>query len=190
MSSSFSEEPIKKKPDQPPAEYEDEAPPELPRLGSLAQKARGKQLNQARWILIVLGCLYIIVNGVQMGMLRDAIRNEIQKQIRQNPGAIINQAAVQEFEDQAYQIGMIIGAIAILVGVAFVVFGIIIKMYPVAVTITSLVLYLITIVGAALLNPQTLIAGIIIKVIIVVCLIKAIQAALAYEKEEQLEPAT
>jgi hypothetical protein len=33
-------------------------------LGSLAQEARGKQLKQARWILIVVGCLYILIHLV------------------------------------------------------------------------------------------------------------------------------
>jgi hypothetical protein len=41
-------------------------------LGSLAQSARGKHLNQARWILIVIGGLTILVNGVQLGLARQS----------------------------------------------------------------------------------------------------------------------
>jgi hypothetical protein len=79
--------------------------------------------------------------------------------------------------------------VAVILGVIFVVCGIIIKAFPVPVTIISLVLYVLAAVGFGILHPPSLAAGLIIKVIIVIALAKAIQSAVAYEKEAQLEPA-
>ncbi len=57
-----------------------------------------------------------------------------------------------------------------------------IKQYPVPISITSLVLYLGATVVMGVLNWQTLLQGIIIKVIVIVVLVKAVQAAIAYQK--------
>jgi hypothetical protein len=160
--------------------------PELPKLGSLAQKARGKQLNQARWILIVIGALTVIVNGALMATLRDSIRNEIKKEIaKAGPGAVVDQGRVRQIEEQAYRVGMLAGGVAVVLGVIFIVCGIIIKMFPVPVTIISLVLYVLAALGFAALDPKTPGAGLIVKIIVVVALVKAIQAALVYEREGQ-----
>jgi hypothetical protein len=154
----------------------------------LAQKARGKQLNQARWILIVVGGLTIVLNGVLMLMLRDQIRNEMKQEIAKlGPGAFVDQAQVREAEDHAYRMGLLVTGAAVLLGIVFVICGIIIKMFPVPVTITSLVLYILAILGFGALDPTTLVAGLLIKIIVIVALVKAIQAALAYERE-RLEP--
>jgi hypothetical protein len=72
---------------------EPEAPPavESPKpLGSLAQAARGNELRQARWILIVIGLLTLAVNGAFLYNLP----NEIQQAIQQNQ---IPAADVEEF---------------------------------------------------------------------------------------------
>jgi hypothetical protein len=199
MSSAFSEEP-EKRPRRPPEtgyratpprrgpeggdEGGDEELPAAPRLGSLAQKARGKQLNQARAILIVIGVLTVAVNAVLMATLRDSIRSEIRKEVaKAGPGAVINQAQLQQIEDQAHRFGMLTGCVAVALGILFIIFGLLVKMFPVPITILSLVLYVVATLGFAALNPQSLVAGIIFKIIVVVALAKAIQAAVAYEKE-------
>ncbi len=79
----------------------------------------------------------------------------------------------------------LVNGVAVALGVVFIILGVIVNRFPVPATIISLILYVGSALGFAALDPSTLARGAIIKIIIVVALIKAIQAALAYEKERQ-----
>ena len=57
--------------------------------------------------------------------------------------------------------------------------------YPVPCTITGLVLYLGANAAFGLMDPTSLARGLIVKIVIIVALFKAVQAAIAYQKEEQ-----
>jgi hypothetical protein len=74
--------------------------------------------------------------------------------------------------------------VSLALGVVFIVLGILVRKYPVPITITALVLY----VGAGaifgLIDPKSLAAGVVVKVIIILALVKSIQSALAYEREQ------
>jgi hypothetical protein len=163
------------------------SPPNEPGLGSLAQSARGKQLNQARWLLIVIGLLTLGINGFilvkELGEVRDAVA-----------AGRIPRGAV----NTVYTLVYVIDGGAAALGLLFVIFGLIIKMFPVPITIISLILYILAAVGFAMLNFaflerdkffETLWQGIIVKVIIIVAFIKAIQAAIAYERDKQIAQA-
>jgi len=145
-------------------------------LGSLAQSARGKEIGRARWILIAIGLLTMAVNGF---MLYNA-PNELDQVIRQGGMDPANAEAVRQ--NGLPLLYAIYGA-AVLLGLIFFVFGIIIRTKPVLITTTSLVLYIAGVAGFAVLNPMSLVQGIIFKVIIVVALYRAIKAARAYESE-------
>lgn len=147
-------------------------------LGSLAQSARGNELKQAQRILIVIGALTLAVNGFSLYNLP----NEIRQAIQQNQ---IPPANVEPFRQAVTIIGYLIYGSAALLGVLFVVFGLIIKRYPVAITITSLVLYILATVVFGILAPGTLAAGLIMKIIIIVFLFRAIKAARAYQAHTQ-----
>jgi hypothetical protein len=73
----------------------------------------------------------------------------------------------------------------VLIGVVFIVCAIVVYKYPVASTVTSLVLYLGAAAVYGVLDPTTLARGWWIKILIVVGLFKAVQAALAYESERK-----
>jgi hypothetical protein len=155
-------------PDEPPVAET------LKPLGSLAQAARGNELNSAQRILLVIGILTLAING----FLLFNLPNEIQHAIEQN------QIAPEDVE-QARQGGMIAGylmyGLTTLLGVVFVIFGLVVKQFPLPITITSLVLYVFAIAGLGFLDRETLVHGIIMKVIIVFALIRAIKAARAYQ---------
>ena len=59
------------------------------------------------------------------------------------------------------------------------------KKYPVPITVTSLILYIGAAIVFGVIDPSTLARGIIVKIIIVVCLAKSIQAAVAYQREQE-----
>jgi hypothetical protein len=146
-------------------------------LGSLAQSARQSSLKQARVILILVGVLTLAVNLV----LFLNIENEVQDLRRQHPGIVIPQDAIQTAR-------LIYGGTAALGGV-FIVLGIAVYAAPVVCTVIGLVLYLGGFAVFAVLDPENIHRGIIIKILIIVGLIKAVQAAAAYEREAKAERA-
>ena len=145
-------------------------------LGSLAQSARGKEISQAKKILIAIGILTMIANG----FLFYNLENEIQQAI--NKGQV-DPAGINEFRQAATIAGYLLYGGPMLLGLLFVVFGLIVRKYPLAITVTSLVLYLGATLIFAVLNPESIVQGIIFKVIIIVALVKAIKAARAYNSE-------
>ena len=155
-------------------------------LGSLAQASRGKQLNQARGTLIAIGLLTIVVNAAFMGLMRGQVQEELKKEVQKlnAQGQGVDQAKLKEVEDAAVRAGFLINGVAVFLGVLFVVFGLMIKMFPVPITVLSLVLYIGAAAVFGLMDPTTLLRGIIVKVIIVAGLFKAVQAAIAYQKEQ------
>jgi hypothetical protein len=156
------------------------APPQtenLKPLGSLAQSARGKEISQAKVTLIIIGILTMIVNG----FLLFNLPNEIEQAIRQ--GQAGDPAEVEDFKRAATIAGYLFYGGPLLLGLVFVIFGLIVKKYPLTITITSLVLYIAATVLFAVLNPQSLASGAIVKIIIVVAFCRAIKAAKSYDVE-------
>jgi hypothetical protein len=166
------------------------SPDQPARLGSLAQSARGKQLNQARWILIVIGVLTIGANGFMLYNTPNEVRQVVDAKVRkaQQPGMAVDPAEVKKVEQTLQFFCYLIYGGALALGVLFVVFGLIVKLYPVPVTVVSLTLYVLASLGLGLLNPQTLRPGAaIFKILIVIALAKAIQAAIAYQREKAFD---
>ena len=159
----------------------------LPRLGSLAQSARSKQLNTARGLLIFIGIATILFNIFQLL----TVRNQVKKEMDEGGHALvlprqqIDAVERQNIEDATIVVAYIFCGALIFLGLLFVIFGLIIKLFPVPVTVISLVLYLGAIAVFAVLNPASLGAGIIIKILIVIALVKAIQSAVAYQKAQR-----
>ena len=116
--------------------------------------------------------------------VKDVVQREIAKV--QQPGMMVNQAAVAEFHSRVLTMVRIIYGSLIGLGVVYIIFGLIIHTYPVPISITSLVLYIGVNAILAYLEPLTIVSGIIFKIIIVVALIKTIQAAISYQSEQNL----
>jgi hypothetical protein len=142
-------------------------------LGSLSQAARGNELKQAQRILFVIGALTIAVNG----FLLFNLPKEIQQAITQNQ---IAPSDVEGFRQEATIMGYLFYGLPALLGVLFVIFGLIIKQFPVPITIASLVLYILATSAFGFLSPPTLLQGFLIKIIIIFGLFRAIKAARAY----------
>jgi len=150
-------------------------------LGSLAQSARGKELGQARTVLIVVGVLTLAANAFMMYN----IPNEVQSVVREND---VDPAQLEQFKQTVSMFCYLIYGGAVLLGVLFIVFGVIVKKYPVPITITSLVLYILATLLFGLLEPMSLARGFIVKILIVVGLFRAIKAARAYESHTKKTP--
>lgn len=59
------------------------------------------------------------------------------------------------------------------------------KSSPLAASVTALVIFLTVHLANAVMDPKTLIQGIIVKVIVIVCLVKGIQSAAAYKRMQE-----
>jgi predicted RND superfamily exporter protein len=160
---------------------------ELPELGSLAQSVRTKQLKTARVILFAVGLLTIAVNGYFFTTIEDAVDELIQKELAAAgmAGMVVDQQALAEVRDGLIRTNKLVTGGAIAVGVLYILFGVFIYRLPVPITITSLVLYIGTIAFFGYWNPMTLWQGWLVKILIIVGLFKAIQAAIAHENEKK-----
>lgn len=130
-------------------------------LGSLAQSSRKQHLKSARTTMYVIGAITIIAN-VGVALMADKF-------------------AVLPEDIRSVQIS---GFGFAALGVVFVALGVMIYSAPVACTVLALILYIGGWAVTGIGNPAALAQGIVIKIIIVVALVKAIQAAVAYQREE------
>jgi predicted PurR-regulated permease PerM len=161
-------------------------------LGSLAQSARTKQLKTARGILYFVGILTMVVNGALFIFADKFVDWQIEKELApaRAQHQMINQQIVQQIRDRAIRSVELGCGIAFLIGIVFIICAVMVYTYPVASTVTSLVLYLGAAAGYGVIDPTTLLQGWWVKILIVVGLFKAVQAALAYESERKAAAAS
>jgi hypothetical protein len=155
-------------------------------LGSLAQSARGKHLKTARRIMIVIGVLMAIGQTVMFFIESGTIKDEIQKEIRHRGlTGRVTQEEIQEAEQAGWRILLFIHGATALLGVVFIVLGFMVEKSPVAITATALVLFIGKEVIFALFSPINIVSGLIVKIIFIVALVKALQAAIAFQREQR-----
>jgi hypothetical protein len=153
-------------------------------LGSLAQSARAKELKSARVILIIVGVLF----GGSYCFLFSNIANEVnleaQKQIDglRAKGLAPDPVSLAEYRQRCTTFGKIFYGSGIALGVIFILMGLAVYAFPIPITILGLVLFIGHTAVIGYLNPMTLVQGWILKIVFVVSLVKAIQAAVAYQK--------
>ena len=153
-------------------------------LKSLAQSARVGHLRSARTTLFIVGVLTLLVNGFMFVNASAEVDAEINKQIQAaGPGAVVNQVELAEFKARAVnQVRLIYGGAAAL-GLAFILLGFFIYAAPVPIVVTGLILYIAGNGIFALLDPASLGRGIVMKAIVIILMAKAVQAAIAYQRE-------
>ncbi len=160
-----------------------------PAVGSLAQSARSRDLTNARRIFILIGVLTVVVNGVEWGMAQDQVHEAFAAEVKaaETQGMVVDEEKVARLEASTLSVARLVAGGAIGIGVVFIVLGTMVKKFPVVCTVMGLVLY----VGAAavfgMIDPSTLARGVIMKVIIVVFLAKAVQAAVVYQRESHAQ---
>jgi hypothetical protein len=160
-------------------------------LGNLAQESRKKQLKTARWILIVLGLLQIGLSLFFILNARNLVRQQFDKEVAalRGQGLQIDEVELKKLEDEATGQTQLLNIGGLIGGISFIALGALVFQYPVVCTVTGLVLYigLVAVFGFITYlsegDPSVFFKGFIIKILIIVGLFKAIQAALEYQKE-------
>lgn len=159
---------------------------ELPQLGSLAQAARNKHIRRARTTLIVIGILMALGQTAMYFYERGQLRAELEKEVRrQLPGAAIDEQAMKEFEESAQRALLLIEGGVIAVAISFIVMGFFVEKYPVPITALALIMYIGLHVTFAVIDPRNIAMGLIVKIIVIVFLVRALQAGIAAQKESQ-----
>jgi hypothetical protein len=161
-------------------------------LGNLAQSARKKHINEARGGLIVVGLIMVVFYGIGLASLRSTVHSNIQAEVAKQPGMVFDQGKLQEVEDGLVRSGTVESILFIGAGVVIFVLGLLTTKYPVPCTLLGLVIY-IGITACYLINlfnsggadaVGLQIRGMIYRVIMIVALVKAVQSAIAYQREE------
>jgi hypothetical protein len=147
-------------------------------LGNLAQAARGNQLKTARWILIVIGLLTLAVNSFFFLNAKSMIDDELRSM--QNQGYQIDQSKVGD----AVALQKLITGGTALLGLVFIILGVMVYQFPVPCTLAGLILYILSALIFAAINPMSLAQGAIIKIFIIVGLVKSVKSAFAYQAEQ------
>lgn len=149
-------------------------------LQHLGQQERIKSLKMARGILIFVGDVTLALNGFFLANADKEVDDEVRK-VSQGGSFIVDEVEVEKVRKQVkfmYGAGAVLGAI-------FIVLGVMVMSYPVPCTVSGLVLYIGAAAGFAMISPESLLQGIIIKILIVVGLVKSVQAAIAYQRQER-----
>jgi hypothetical protein len=173
-------------PRTPQPEPPGDEPRELPKLGKLAHSARDKNLKQTRTTLLIVGVLMIIVQAIFFVIEVGQVRAEIQKQ-DQAAGGQIGQRDLKQQELIAYGVLALFHGTTIMVGCLFIVLAFFVQRYPVPISIVALALFVAVQALAAVLDPANLARGWILKIIVVVALVKSLQAGMAAQREKQAE---
>lgn len=159
-------------------------------LGSLAQSARSKNLSTARWVLIIVGVLTCGVNLLMLvNVANEADRAIEAERVKAGPGAFIDPVKGKEVKETIIRFGQLLYGGSIVLGLVFIGLGLAVYQIPVAATVLGLILYIGGNLAFAALDPSNLARGLIVKIIIIVALVKAVQAAVAYERERREERA-
>lgn len=142
-----------------------------------------KELKNARWTLIILGIIYCGVILFQW--------NSAQKEIDAADASLKAQGssleeALAENPEAASQVrlGKILVGVGCSVAVAFVVLGFLVYRFPVGAPLTGLILYGLDQISGAVMDPSSIAKGVIIKIIIVACLIRAVKAGLNWKRSQ------
>ena len=151
----------------------------VPPMGSLAQAARKQRLRSARFILIGIGILQIIVSLILISIIPSRVDEEI-RELREQGHDV-----PRELRDQVIRTNRLLNSIPLAAGITFVVFGLAVYAKPVPITIASVIIYVGCNALFIFLEPSTITRGIILKIIIVVALVRAVQTAIAFEQERR-----
>ncbi len=131
-------------------------------------------LNKVRVWLALGGILLVLIYGLRFPTARRLVEEEInEKHLNFSPTQVDREVRYEQLR----------AAVAVAIGAGFIVLGIILKGFPVPITVFCLLLYLIFQAAMFILKPAGLTSGIVLKLLIALALIKAIHAAFIYQRE-------
>jgi uncharacterized protein involved in exopolysaccharide biosynthesis len=94
-------------------------------MRNLAQEARKKQLKTARWILIVVGILQLLMGSFFVFNARSLVKAQFEKEIQglRAQGMVVDEEKLQELEDSATKATQLLNLGGVLGGICFIFLG-------------------------------------------------------------------
>ncbi|MBI5367413.1 MAG: hypothetical protein HZA54_10290 [Planctomycetes bacterium] len=140
----------------------------------------------------MVGILTLVGNGFFLFMARQNVHAQLVKEVAavRARGMVVDEDKVAQLEKSAVQRVQTMTGGAGLVGVVFLVLAFLVRRYPVGATAVGLALYLLSTAAFAALDLEPLAKGelgkgALVKVLIVLALIKALQAGIATRRAER-----
>lgn len=128
-----------------------------------------KKLNGARWAMIIIGALMVIANIFLFMNAKEEVRQLAVEELRN--GFVVDQQAALQMVEIIYGTQMGLGCV-------FVLLGVLVMRFPLLCTSTGLTIYIGSIAIFGVMDPTTLLKGMIFKVLIIVVLFQGIKTAL------------
>jgi ascorbate-specific PTS system EIIC-type component UlaA len=158
--------------------YNPYSPPESTHLSPAKQALRTRELKSARIILIVVGVIQLLFGAYSLFNLRAEFDKAVAAEVKtQGPGYVVDpELADAAFEEQK---GTLYAAnsVPLALGLVFIILSLFVYRHPVGVTLTGLILFILAHLGDAIVDPSSLLKGIILKVVFISILWKAYQSA-------------
>ena len=160
-------------------------------LGNLADSVRKKSLRNARGALILAGVLQLLQAGLESVSAESQAEKALREQVRQMYGgnAQIDSVKFNEAKAAIVRFVYMFSAGLVVVGVVFFGLAAIVLKYPAGATIAGMTIYLGSMAGMAVLNPLTLISGLIWKIVVIASLYSGIKAGVALQKKQKEDEA-
>jgi hypothetical protein len=152
---------------------------------SYANKHKWHGLDAARYILLSVGLATMIVNAAYCLLIPGHVEAEMQQRLRAEGS--MDGSRFRQMKSDALRTAYLGQAVAIGIGAAFFIMGLCIKLLPVPLTITSLVLYVVTVFGFGIFDPMQLLSGSIWNIIVIVSLAVAVRTAWVYQRQHEAE---
>ena len=139
-----------------------------------------KELKSARTILIVVGVIQLIFGIFYMTQVRETFDEAAAAEAKaMGPGFTVDPALLEQAWEDSKGMMFAATAVPLLLGGFFFVMAALVYRRPVGITLASLIVYVLAHVADAVVDPTTIVKGILIKIIFVAILWKAYQSAKA-----------
>jgi hypothetical protein len=154
------------------------APPSVAVLSPEKQTIWTKELKSARTILIVVGIIQLLLGVPSLTTVREDFDKGIEAEVKkEGPGYVVDQAKVDQLFEDNKALFYALGSIPTALGVFFLGMAALVFKFPVVVTLTSLIVFVLAHVASGILEPAEITHGIPLKIVFVVILSKAYKSA-------------
>ena len=154
-------------------------------LDPVAQASRLKKLNLARLILVAVGVFVTAFYGYELANVREAVRRAAEKEVRERQG-VMDLVAFQRGQDERVRVAIVIDSAAVALGVLLIMLGIVMQIMPVIAAISGLLLLLAyASLPLFLGRPESVTQDVVIKIVVVVALLLALQTGVTYQRGER-----
>lgn len=139
-----------------------------------------KELKSARTILIIVGVIQVIFGIYYLTQVRETFDEAAAAEVKaMGPGYTLDPALLEQAWLDSKGKMYAASAVPLLLAVFFFVMAALVYKRPVGITLASLIVFVLAHVADAVVDPATIVKGILIKIIFVVILLKAYQSAKA-----------